>query len=229
MFRYLLENAIEAADPQDPRVTVSSGPSRAPDFVRIAIHNTGEPPQAQDLEDILSPFHSSKPMGTGLGLPIASLARAAQSGQPQPGARAPGWGNVLREPARATRELGRNPNEAARTVPILGEWWLTRPPRSKLGEPLVNNFQQNAGRPRFIARELIVKRVLKEGKNGRGGNRGLGREPAHGDKFAQGRFSLSMPSFLRDSLASTVRVYANPHSSYLKIGKVVNNVLANNT
>ncbi len=74
MLRYLLQNAAEASDPADPRVAVSSGPGATPGFARVTISNTGKPPREQDMEDILSPFHSSKPMGTGLGLSIAALA-----------------------------------------------------------------------------------------------------------------------------------------------------------
>ena len=74
LLRYVLENAAEAADPADPRVLVSSRAGRTPGFVEIAIANTGRAPSQQEMEQILSPFHSSKPMGTGLGLPIASLA-----------------------------------------------------------------------------------------------------------------------------------------------------------
>lgn len=74
LLRYVLENAAEAVDRAEPRVRVSSGPGSAPGFVKLAIHNTGRPPSRQEMEQLLSPFHSSKPMGTGLGLPIAVLA-----------------------------------------------------------------------------------------------------------------------------------------------------------
>jgi len=74
MLRYLLQNAVEAVDRTNPRVAVSSGPGATPGFARVIISNTGQPPREQDMEDILSPFHSSKPMGTGLGLSIAALA-----------------------------------------------------------------------------------------------------------------------------------------------------------
>ncbi|MCB2226233.1 MAG: hypothetical protein KQH53_06100 [Desulfarculaceae bacterium] len=74
LLRYLLENAAEAVDQDDPRVRISSRAGRTPGFVEIAIHNTGRAPSQEEMEQMLSPFHSSKPMGTGLGLPIAALA-----------------------------------------------------------------------------------------------------------------------------------------------------------
>ncbi|MCF8031827.1 MAG: hypothetical protein K9K66_00450 [Desulfarculaceae bacterium] len=74
LLRYLLENAAEAVEASEPLVRVSSGPGSTPGFMEVAIHNTGRPPSQEDMEQLLSPFHSSKPMGTGLGLPISALA-----------------------------------------------------------------------------------------------------------------------------------------------------------
>ena len=74
MLRYVLENAAEAADPAQPRVWARSGPAPTPYQVELCIGNNGQTPEALAMDEILSPFHSSKPMGTGLGLPIASLA-----------------------------------------------------------------------------------------------------------------------------------------------------------
>lgn len=74
MLRYVLENAAEASDPAQPRVRVESGPAQNPRMVSLAISNNGQTPEPMELDEILSPFHSTKPMGTGLGLPIAALA-----------------------------------------------------------------------------------------------------------------------------------------------------------
>ncbi|MFH2125759.1 MAG: protoglobin domain-containing protein [Pseudomonadota bacterium] len=74
MLRYVLENAAEAADPEHPLVEAASGPDKDPHLVCLAISNNGKIPEAMDMDEILSPFHSTKPMGTGLGLPIVSLA-----------------------------------------------------------------------------------------------------------------------------------------------------------
>ena len=74
MLRYVLENAAEAADQENPVVVAASGPDEDPSMISLAISNNGRTPEPMDMEDILSPFHSSKPRGTGLGLPIASLA-----------------------------------------------------------------------------------------------------------------------------------------------------------
>ncbi|RJX36326.1 MAG: histidine kinase [Desulfarculus sp.] len=74
IFAQLLENAAEAADKADPRVEVRSRPGRAPGFVEVEIFNTGPAPGPEQVQELLSPFSSSKPMGTGMGLPIAGLA-----------------------------------------------------------------------------------------------------------------------------------------------------------
>lgn len=89
MFSQLLFNAAEAVDPADPRVEVRSRPGRAPGFMEVEIFNTGRAPAPQELEDLLSPFSSSKPQGTGMGLPIAALAARRSLGslnmEPVPG------------------------------------------------------------------------------------------------------------------------------------------------
>ena len=74
MLDHLLANAAEAADRDDPRVALASRPGHAPGFVELEIFNTGEAPESEELEELLGPFVSSKPMGTGMGLPIAALA-----------------------------------------------------------------------------------------------------------------------------------------------------------
>lgn len=75
IFYYLLQNSLEGADPDDPLVRISSKPleSDVP-FLEVEIFNTGHAPGAEDMKNVFVPFFSSKPHGTGLGLPIALLA-----------------------------------------------------------------------------------------------------------------------------------------------------------
>jgi signal transduction histidine kinase len=75
MFYYLLENSLEALDPEDPCIEISSRTvTEGAPFVRIEISNTGTPLNHEEAENIFTPFYSSKPLGTGLGLSIARLA-----------------------------------------------------------------------------------------------------------------------------------------------------------
>jgi len=74
MFSHLLENGIEALDLKDPVLSVSSRPCRPKDFVRIEVFNTGIMDPRVSVEHLFAPFYSSKPAGTGFGLPIALLA-----------------------------------------------------------------------------------------------------------------------------------------------------------
>ena len=74
LFYHLLQNALEAMDPENPLIQVSSrgvGPEQA--FVEIEIFNTGKPPAPEELEQLFVPFYSTKPFGTGFGLPIAQV------------------------------------------------------------------------------------------------------------------------------------------------------------
>jgi signal transduction histidine kinase len=75
LFYYLLQNSLEAADPADPLIRISSKPVDSDSaFAEVEIFNTGHPPDPEDMENIFVPFFSLKPFGTGLGLPIALLA-----------------------------------------------------------------------------------------------------------------------------------------------------------
>jgi signal transduction histidine kinase len=77
MFYYLLENSAEAvsSSSSDPQIRVSSKiESFASLYVRVEIFNSGPSPKPQDIGNLFSPFYSSKPTGTGFGLPIAELA-----------------------------------------------------------------------------------------------------------------------------------------------------------
>ena len=74
-FYQVLKNAVEAAaGSPKPGITITSEPYRAQlGAVKITVFNTGGPPKA-DPERIFSLFYSTKPGGSGLGLPIARLA-----------------------------------------------------------------------------------------------------------------------------------------------------------
>jgi signal transduction histidine kinase len=74
MLWYLLENCLEAADPVDPRLEVTSRASGLDGFVEVELFNTGRPPSEDEMVGLFTPFNSTKPQGTGFGLPIASLA-----------------------------------------------------------------------------------------------------------------------------------------------------------
>jgi signal transduction histidine kinase len=73
LFYYLLQNSMEAAGSDDPRITITSEPDLdSPHYLRIEIFNTGEPPH-ENVEQLFSPFFSTKLKGTGFGLPIAQV------------------------------------------------------------------------------------------------------------------------------------------------------------
>jgi len=76
LFYHLVQNAAEAAaaDTATPRLSVTARPSAdMPGFVDIRVVNSGSLPTDTPRENLFLPFHSSKPYGTGFGLPIARL------------------------------------------------------------------------------------------------------------------------------------------------------------
>jgi signal transduction histidine kinase len=82
MFHYLLQNSIEAADAQKPLIRVSSrGKEKDLGFVEIEVFNNGKPPNQEEMDNLFVPFYSSKPQGTGFGLPIAQLAAKKNQGE----------------------------------------------------------------------------------------------------------------------------------------------------
>jgi signal transduction histidine kinase len=82
MFHYLLQNSIEAADAQKPLIRVSSrGKEKDLGFVEIEVFNNGKPPDQEEMDNLFVPFYSSKPHGTGFGLPIAQLAAKKNQGE----------------------------------------------------------------------------------------------------------------------------------------------------
>lgn len=75
MFRQVLTNSLEALDLSAPMLRISASPAKeTPGFLRIFIDNSGQPPDPDMIQAFFEPFHSTKPLGTGFGLPIARLA-----------------------------------------------------------------------------------------------------------------------------------------------------------
>ena len=82
MFHYLLQNSIEAADAKKPLIRVSSRRKEKDlGFVEIEVFNNGRPPNQEEMDNLFVPFYSSKPQGTGFGLPIAQLAAKKNQGE----------------------------------------------------------------------------------------------------------------------------------------------------
>lgn len=81
----LLRNAAEAADPKAPTVvarsTIRNGFDESGRFVKLSFVNNGPPPAAESLASFFTPFFSSKPLGTGFGLPIARLVAQKLHGE----------------------------------------------------------------------------------------------------------------------------------------------------
>jgi len=106
MFYYLLQNSLEAANAQEPVIRISSrGNEKDLGFVEIEVFNNGKSPNREDMENLFVPFYSSKPYGTGFGLPIAQLAARKNLGElylePVPGQ---GTRCVIRLPAPAKKK-----------------------------------------------------------------------------------------------------------------------------
>jgi signal transduction histidine kinase len=75
MFYYLLENSLEAVDPGNPSIRISSKrKGGTASYAEIEIFNTGKSINPEEIDNLFVPFYSSKPYGTGFGLPIAQLA-----------------------------------------------------------------------------------------------------------------------------------------------------------
>jgi nitrogen-specific signal transduction histidine kinase len=82
MFYYLLQNSFEALDRKDPALRITSKSLDAESaFLQIEIFNTGNPPDSHEIESVFVPFYSSKPYGTGFGLPIARLIARKNRGE----------------------------------------------------------------------------------------------------------------------------------------------------
>jgi signal transduction histidine kinase len=81
MFYYLLQNSLEAADAEKDVIEIGSmSHSAGSRFLEIEISNRGRIPKDNEIPNLFVPFYSSKPLGTGLGLPIARLAARKSQG-----------------------------------------------------------------------------------------------------------------------------------------------------
>ncbi len=65
----LLRNALEAA-PENSTITLKIAPVDDVHAFEININNAGEPIAEEHMEKLFEPFYTTKPAGTGLGLPI---------------------------------------------------------------------------------------------------------------------------------------------------------------
>ncbi|MDP2158018.1 MAG: protoglobin domain-containing protein [Nitrospirota bacterium] len=81
-FYHILENSFEAADPDNPLVTLSSRRVMEPHpGIEVAIFNIGRPFKVSDMDKLATPFYSTKPSGTGFGIPIIRLAMRKNHGK----------------------------------------------------------------------------------------------------------------------------------------------------
>lgn len=90
LFYHLIENSLEALDTKNPYIKISSNYDPfLPGRLSIEIFNTGTPLKLEDMKKFMSPFYSTKPGGSGFGLPIVRLALRKNYGnlllQPVPG------------------------------------------------------------------------------------------------------------------------------------------------
>ena len=74
LFYCLIRNGMEAVNPVDPLLRISSCREQVPPFsIEIEIFNKGVAPAPEEIEALFSPFYSTKAAGTGFGLPMAKL------------------------------------------------------------------------------------------------------------------------------------------------------------
>ena len=82
LFFYLLENSLDAVDPETGYIRISSASDPTVQRnTRIEIFNTGVPPKPEEIEKLFNPFYSTKPEGSGFGLPIARLVARKHYGK----------------------------------------------------------------------------------------------------------------------------------------------------
>jgi signal transduction histidine kinase len=75
IFKEVLVNALEAMPADSRALTVASSVDPAtPSHLSVVVRGSGELPKGQDVSRLYLPFHSTKPQGTGFGLPIARAA-----------------------------------------------------------------------------------------------------------------------------------------------------------
>jgi signal transduction histidine kinase len=83
LFYHIIENSVEASRAvENPYVRISSVPQDVPPHtVRIEVFNNGEVINLRNISDVFSPFYSTKPRGSGLGLSIVRLALRKNFGE----------------------------------------------------------------------------------------------------------------------------------------------------
>ena len=82
LFYYLLQDCFAAVGGETPALRITStcyDPESA--FLQIEVFYTGNPPDSHEIESVFVPFYTSKPDGTGFGLPIARLAARKNLGE----------------------------------------------------------------------------------------------------------------------------------------------------
>lgn len=83
LFYHVIENSVEAAYvAKSPYVSIKSFRQEVPPHtVRVEVFNNGEVINLTNISDVFSPFYSTKPKGSGLGLSIARLALRKNFGE----------------------------------------------------------------------------------------------------------------------------------------------------
>jgi signal transduction histidine kinase len=96
----LLANAIDAIAATDTEGVVRVVTRREETRVRVEVHDTGPGIPPEETSKIFEPFHSTKPSGTGLGLPISAQILEDHDGSLV----------VRSEPGRGTRAVATLPS-----------------------------------------------------------------------------------------------------------------------
>lgn len=83
LFYHIIENSLEAAHAaESPYVRIRAVPQEVPPHtVGVEVFNNGEVINLATISDIFSPFYSTKPKGSGLGLSIVKLALRKNFGE----------------------------------------------------------------------------------------------------------------------------------------------------
>jgi signal transduction histidine kinase len=74
-----MANAVEAMTPGGGHLTIVTQVLRG-DSVEVSVTDTGHGLEPEQVEKALKPFYSTKPLGTGLGLPLVARIVAAHGG-----------------------------------------------------------------------------------------------------------------------------------------------------
>jgi two-component system sensor histidine kinase AtoS len=74
-----MANGVEAMTPGGGHLTVAVT-ALAGDSVEVSLTDTGHGLEPDQVEKAMRPFYSTKPLGTGLGLPLVARILAAHGG-----------------------------------------------------------------------------------------------------------------------------------------------------